>query len=136
MKNILIDTNGYIAFKKGVPEAVEIIKLADNIGFSVVVLGELLAGFVCGGRETTNRTELGDFLSSPRVCVYSPDDGTAEFYARIFKQLKQDGRPIPTNDLWIAATALQRGYGVFTYDRHFTAIKNLITISSSGQLYP
>lgn len=136
MKNILVDTNGYSAFKKGMSEAVEIIRLAASIGFSTIVLGELLAGFVCGSREANNRKELGDFLSSPRVRLHQPDDVTAEFYAKIFKQLRQDGRPIPTNDLWIAATSLQHGYGVFTHDDHFTAIDNLITITRSDQLYP
>lgn len=136
MKKIFIDTNGYSAFKRGNEDAVEIIRLAENIGLTTIVLGELLAGFICGSREADNRKELGDFLRSPRVKLHHPDEETAEFYASIFKQLKQDGNPIPTNDLWIAATALQHGYGMFTYDNHFSNINNLITITRSEHLYP
>ena len=135
MKKILIDTNGYSAFKRGFEEAVEIVRLSEDIGLTTIVLGELLAGFICGSREAVNRRELGDFLCSPRVQLHHPDDGTAEYYATIFKQLKQDGKPLPTNDLWIAATALQYGYRIFTYDKHFSNINNLITITRKEQLY-
>ena len=136
MKKILLDTNAYAAFKNGADDAIELIRLAENIGISVIVLGELLAGFVVGGREAQNRHELNDFLSSPRVSLLEIDDETTDYYATIFKQLRREGRPIPTNDLWIAATALQNGYAVFTYDKHFSAVNNLITCRRPNDILP
>lgn len=136
MKKILLDTNAYAAFKNGKVEAVELLQLAENIGISVIVLGELLAGFILGEKERRNRQELNDFLSSPRVSLFVIDDETTEHYARIFKQLRTDGSPIPTNDLWIAATALQHGCAVFTYDKHFKAVDNLITCEIPSDILP
>ncbi len=136
MKKILLDTNAYAAFKNGNKDAIEIVRIAEQIGISSIVLGELIAGFILGNREETNRKELSDFLCSPRVSMLLIDNETSEYYARIFQQLRMKGQPIPTNDLWIAATATQHGFTVFTYDKHFSDIDNLITCHSPGQLYP
>jgi tRNA(fMet)-specific endonuclease VapC len=136
MRKILLDTNAYVAFKNGNQDAIEIIRLAAEIGMSLVVLGELLAGFVAGGKEMKNRQELDKFLSSPRITIIPIDEETPEFYARIFKQLKVDGQLIPINDLWIAASALQHGYAVLTYDKHFSAVKNLITCRTPAEIVP
>ena len=126
MRNILLDTNAYAAFKQGVPDAVEMIRHTSMIGVSSVVLGELLSGFALGSREAVNRQELNLFLDSPRVEVFPVDDRTAEYYAKIYQTLRNKGQPIPTNDMWIAATALQHGLAVFSYDRHFQAVDGLI----------
>ncbi len=136
MKKILLDTNAYVAFKNGRDDAVDVIRLAEKVGISVIVLGELLAGFVIGGKEARNRQELNEFFSSPRVSLFMIDDETTEYYARIFRQLRKDGLPIPTNDLWIAATALQHGCAVFTYDKHFLAVNNLIICQTPSDLLP
>lgn len=136
MRKILLDTNGYVAFKKGSEDAVEIMRLAEEIYISVVVLGELLAGFVLGGHEGRNRKELSEFLSSPRVYILMIDTETTEFYARIFSQLRKKGQPIPTNDLWLAATALQHGYGVFSFDKHFSAVENLLVCRTPNDMLP
>jgi len=136
MKKILLDTNAYAAFKNGNEEAVEIVRIAEQIGFSSIVLGELISGFILGNREELNRKELSEFLCSPRVSMLMVDNETSEYYARIFQQLRRQGQPIPTNDLWIAAAAIQHGFTVFTYDKHFSNIDNLITCQSSGTLYP
>lgn len=86
----------------------------------------LLAGFRCGSKEQQNRDELDLFFDSPRVDLLAIDDGTAEFYAQIFAELKERGRPIPTNDLWLAASALQHGLALATYDEHFKNISGLL----------
>jgi len=134
MKKILLDTNGYVAFKKGDKDALRIIQKAATIGFSVIVLGELLAGFTAGSKESTNREELKTFLDSPRVVLLSVSETTSEFYAKVFSGLKQKGKPIPTNDLWIAATALEHGYAIFTYDHHFEEIDGLLIGSKPSDL--
>lgn len=136
MKSLLLDTNLYVAFKRGDDDAVELLRLADEVHLSTVVLGELLAGFAAGSRERRNREELTAFLESPRVRIDAVDEGTADFYGRIFALLRRKGRPIPTNDLWIAATALQHGLVLATRDDHFAAIEGLATASTPSQLLP
>jgi len=136
VKRILFDTNAYVAFKRGDPGAVEVVRLADRIGMNAVVLGELLAGFAGGSHVERNRRELAEFLGSPRVEVLLLGSGTAEHYARAFQSLRRRGRPIPTNDLWIAATALEHGYAVYTHDEHFQAIEGLVTGKTPAAFLP
>ena len=136
MKSLLLDTNMYVAFKRGDDDAVELLRLADEVHLSTVVLGELLAGFAAGSRERRNREELTAFLESPRIRIDAVDEGTADFYGRIFALLRRKGRPIPSNDLWIAATALQHGLVLATRADHFAAIEGLATAKTPSQLLP
>lgn len=126
MKRIIIDTNFYAAFKKNEPDAVNLLKRVEYIGINSVILGELLAGFRCGVREQENRMQLDQFLDSARVDTITLDEETSEFYAQVFSGLRQKGRPIPSNDLWLAASALQHGLAVATYDDHFRHINGLL----------
>lgn len=126
MKKIQIDTNSYAAFKRNNPVALEILRTAEYIGISVVVLGELLGGFKGGSKEKKNIEELNKFLDSPRVYVLQIDEETAEFYARIYWGLKKKGKPIPSNDMWVAASAMRHGLSLFTFDEHFNLIDGLI----------
>ena len=126
MKRIIIDTNFYVAFKRNDAEAVNLLQRADYIGVNTVILGELLAGFRCGNRERENRLELDQFLDSARVYIVVVDDQTSEFYAQVFSELRRIGRPIPSNDLWLAASALQHGLALATYDDHFKYISSVL----------
>ena len=125
VRNLLLDTNAYAAFKRGAEDAIEIIRHAPRIGISVVVLGELLAGFAAGTREATNRRELQQFLRSDRVILLTVDGDTSERYSVVYLNLRRKGRPIPTNDLWIAASALQHDLAVFSYDDHFQHVDGI-----------
>lgn len=136
MKRLLLDTNTYVAFKRGDDDAVELLRLADEVHVSTVVLGELLAGFAAGSRERRNREELTAFLDSPRVSIDAVDEGTADSYGRVFALLRRKGRPIPTNDLWIAATALQHGLVLATRADRFAAIEGLATAKTPSELLP
>jgi len=69
VKRILLDTNAYTAFKKGDRSAVEIIRAVETVGFSTVVLGELLSGFAAGRRAAGNRAELAELLVTSGLCV-------------------------------------------------------------------
>jgi tRNA(fMet)-specific endonuclease VapC len=116
---LAIDTNRYTDFARGDEHALERLRHAERVYLSFVVLGELRAGFLCGSRSERNEANLTRFLDSPRVDVLYPDEQTTHQYARLFRQLRAQGTPIPTNDLWTAALAVQHGLHLFARDRHF-----------------
>jgi tRNA(fMet)-specific endonuclease VapC len=122
---VAVDTNAYAAFKRGQAEALAVLRAAPDILISTIVLGELLAGFAAGSREARNREELAQFISTPRVRVAHVSEVTADSYALTYAQLRRKGKPIPTNDLWIAASALEHGAALLTFDAHFSAIDGL-----------
>lgn len=125
MRPVALDTNAYAAFKRGEAEVLAVLRAAPDILVSTIVLGELLAGFAAGSREARNRQELAQFISTPRVRVAPLSEVAADSYALIYAQLRRKGKPIPTNDLWIAASALEHGAALLTLDAHFAAIDGL-----------
>ncbi len=125
MKNILLDTNAYDEFLSGHPKVLDIISQSEWIHFSIFVMAELLAGFRGGTKEELNKQYLAVFLDKPGVNILEAGMVTAEYFALIKDQLKKDGRPIPLNDIWIAAHAMQTASIVITHDRHFGYIKGL-----------
>jgi predicted nucleic acid-binding protein len=125
---LLIDTNVYTAFKNNHASVVSIMQRADRILMNATVLGELLSGFKLGAREDRNQAELERFLDAPRVRFVPVDEASAGFYAEVYKGLRQKGRPIPTNDIWIAASAFQHGASVCTLDAHFRTIDGLLVV--------
>jgi tRNA(fMet)-specific endonuclease VapC len=125
MRPLAIDTNAYAAFKRGDEVIVDVLKHAPDILVCATVLGELLAGFAAGRRESTNRRELKLFIDSPRVRVVACTSATADAYARIYAALRSQGRPIPTNDMWIAASCLEHGAALLTLDAHFAQVGGL-----------
>lgn len=131
MKSVLIDTNIYSLAMKGDALVVDALRKIDRIGFSVISIGELFSGFKGGRREIRNREELDFFLDSPRVVIHPVDDETADFYASILNELKAAGTPIPTNDIWIAATVFQHGYKLLSMDKHFNMIPGLFRFRKS-----
>lgn len=81
-----------------------------------------------GNRETVNRDDLDRFLESERVRVASLDAETGQRYAEIVVYLREQGSPIPTNDIWIAATAMQWGLRVLTSNEHFARLPQISVI--------
>jgi predicted nucleic acid-binding protein len=126
MTRFLLDTSAYIAAKKNHPAVAEILVHADEIAVNPIVLGELRAGFLQGSKTETNERELRAFLESPRVVVHLVDEETADRYAIIRTALKKAGTPISTNDVWIAASAMQHGLPVLTSDADFQKIPQVI----------
>ena len=129
MSKILIDTNVYLHAMLGDEKVISVLRQAAIIGISAISIGELLSGFKGGNREKENQSELKEFLDSSRVRLYAIDEDTAEFYAEILNQLRRAGTPIPTNDIWISAAALQHGLRLFSMDRHFDNIAGLLHIA-------
>ncbi len=99
---------------------------AEEICVTPVVLGELLAGFMKGSHRAKNERQLQEFLSSPRVNVLGMDGETAVRYAVILHALRSAGTPIPANDLWIAASAMQHGLRILTTDSHYLRIPQVV----------
>lgn len=127
MRTILLDTNAYIRFLAGDEKVLTCLAQAGRVGLSIFVLGELLAGFRAGTRDKQNREILGRFLAKPSVAVLDATRETAECFGLIKAALKKSGRPIPLNDVWIAAQALEAGAVLVTYDTHFAAVPGLRT---------
>jgi predicted nucleic acid-binding protein len=126
-RKVMMDTSAYVAFLRGNPGVKEAAQEADEIVLNPVVLGELRAGFLMGRNEKRNRAILKDFLSSPRVIIAEIDEETSERYAVVVHSLRMKGTPIPTNDLWIAASAMQHGLRVLTTDKHYLEVPQIIT---------
>lgn len=131
---MLLDTNAYVAVVSGHVEAREIVDRAWSVAVSSIVIGELLAGFEAGVRLSENLRALRDFLRATNVLVLDVSRSTAEHYGRIYKLLRDTGHPIPQNDLWIAASALEHSLALFTYDRHFDCVPGLRRGSTVGEL--
>ncbi len=126
MMRILLDTAAYSAFKRGHPEVKLALQQAEEIALNPVVLGELLAGFMVGEQRTRNERDLRTLLSSPRVRIFTIDDDTAARYAVIINALRAAATPVPTNDVWIGATAMQHGLRIVTTDAHFLKVTQVI----------
>ncbi|MEK6742582.1 MAG: type II toxin-antitoxin system VapC family toxin [Nitrospirota bacterium] len=131
MRYLSIDTNVYVAFKNNDADTIEVFRTCDTIGVDIAVIAELYAGFSLGSREAKNRRELETFLNTPRVEMLEHNLETAEYYALIVKKLKAKGKPIPTNDIWIAANALRHGMALYSFDRHFKEIDGLLLVGKN-----
>jgi tRNA(fMet)-specific endonuclease VapC len=123
---VALDTNRYVDLCKGVPETVEILETAQAIILPFVVLGELRAGFAHGRRQAENEQTLRRFLLKDGVVVLYPDEQTTHHYAAVFRQLRKQGTPIPTNDMWLAALVLQHSLVLHDRDRHFDNLPQLV----------
>jgi tRNA(fMet)-specific endonuclease VapC len=125
---VAVDTNRYVDLCKGLDETIEILEQAEEILIPFVVLGELRAGFVHGRREAENERVLRRFLLKDGVRVMFADDQTTHHYASVFRQLRKQGTPIPTNDMWIAALVLQHNLVLHARDKHFDHLPQLILV--------
>jgi predicted nucleic acid-binding protein len=115
----LLDTSGYSGLTKGDPEILETLSHAERVFVPSIVLGELHSGFRRGNRREENERLLQRFLRKPSVSVVDVTADTAERYAEIDVFLFAKGKPIPRNDVWIAALALEHGCVLITRDAHF-----------------
>jgi len=131
VSRVLLDTSAYSAFMRGDVAVKERLQTADAIYLNSVVLGELRVGFLRGRARQKNEDRLRQLLSSSRVSIVAVDDETAERYAVILNGLWTAGTSIPTNDIWIAASAMQYGLTVVTTDAHFLKIPQILVSHSS-----
>ena len=122
---ILPDSNAYSNYSRGNQRIGEIMWAADEIFMSAIVVGELLAGYRGGSRFEINSAELRSFLANPNVSVVPVSAATADYYAIISASLRAKGRPIPTNDIWIAAHAMETGADLVSADSHFENVDEI-----------
>ena len=125
---LAIDTSRYSDLMRGVPEVVQAVESATSVHIPFVVLAELRAGFALGRSGAENERYLTQLLMVPDVSVLYADDQTTRQYASVVRQLRRQGTPIPTNDIWIAALVLQHGLALCDRDRHFDALPQLMRI--------
>ena len=122
---VLLDTNRYVDFCAGEPGVVEVLVRANAVLLPFVTLAELRAGFRCGTVGRRNEAVLVRFLAKPRVSVLFSDEQTTHIYAGLYAQLRAQGTPIPTNDLWVAALAVQHDLLLCSRDAHFDHLPQL-----------
>jgi tRNA(fMet)-specific endonuclease VapC len=123
---LALDTNRYSDMCRGTAEVVELVERADAVFLPFVVVAELRAGFALGTRSAENEQVLRRFLMKPGVGLLFADEQTLHHYAVVFRQLRRQGTPIPTNDLWIGALVLQHELVLCDRDRHFDHLPQII----------
>jgi tRNA(fMet)-specific endonuclease VapC len=128
VSRIVIDTNAYSALMGGDTRIVDILAKAEAVLLTPIVIGELLDGFAGGNKDKENREILGRFRIKPRAIMVPITDETSEWFASIKRQLRKKGRPIPINDVWIAASCMEHGSQLLTFDSHFEEIDGLIRV--------
>lgn len=126
LPRVALDTNRLTDLLRGDITLAEHLEICEEVWIPLVVLGEIKAGFHGGNQPQRNDLLLRKLLGKPTFNVLMPTRETAEYYARIYVQLKRTGHPVPDNDLWIAALALEHDLTLVTRDRHFEKIPQLM----------
>jgi len=122
---LALDTNRYTDLCRGDESVVKAVENADEVLLPFIVIGELRAGFAVGKQGLRNDAVLRRFLLKSGVEVLYADDQTTHHYAAVYRQLRKQGTPIPTNDMWIAALVLQHSLILLARDTHFDALPQL-----------
>jgi len=125
---VALDTNRYVDLCKGIAETMALLEDASAVVLPFVVLGELRAGFANGRRQAENEQILRRFLLKDGVHLLFADDQTTHHYASLYRQLRKQGTPIPTNDMWIAALVLQHNMVLHDRDKHFDRLPQLVRV--------
>ena len=124
----MLDSGAYSAFMRGSQRVREIVQDAEEILISAVVVGELLYGFRQGQHTEERTAQLRSFLDRPYVSFVPAGPVTADRYARIMEPLRARGIQIPTNDVWIAAHAMETGADLVSADSHFGHIDQVVWV--------
>ena len=125
---IALDTNRYVDLCRGVEETARLVATAEKVYLPFVVMAELRAGFALAKRSADNEGILRRFLLKEGIEVLYADDHTTVNYASLFRQLRVQGTPIPTNDIWIAALVLQSNAALHDRDGHYDRLPQLVRV--------
>ena len=121
----ILDTSAYSAFNRGNAKLKPFFKGDAALLLTIFVVSELKAGFAAGNQRSANESLLQRFLDSPNVQLILPTLRTAEIFASLFADLRQQGTPIGTIDIWIAASVIEHGSKLVTLDADFKHVKGL-----------
>lgn len=124
MNGKLIDTNVIIRFFKGETELFSLFDNLESLFVSSISVGELMYGAALSKKSDFNRENYVAFCE--QMHVLAPDGEVAKKYGIIKAELKAKGRPIPENDIWIAATALAANLSLVTADSDFSHVRGLV----------
>ena len=122
---LLLDTSRLSDALSEVDDVLEQLESAEALHVPAIALGEIRSGFLRGRRQADNEKRLSWFLSQNGVFTLSVDGPVSHRYAVLHQVLRKRGRPIPTNDLWIAAIAVEHGLVLYTRDAHFESVPGL-----------
>jgi tRNA(fMet)-specific endonuclease VapC len=117
-----LDTSAYSHLKRGDARVADLLDRAEWVGVPCIALGELHAGFRKGSRQKQNEAELEEFLADPIIEQLPVDGEVAHIFADIVMDLRRRGTPLPTNDIWIAATCARAGATLISFDAHFRKV--------------
>lgn len=129
LPRLALDTNAYRALDDGNPKLSHHIKVVAQIGLPIIVLGELYYGIFSGNKQEDNLLNLHRFLALPRLELLHIGNDTARIFGEIASELRQKGKPIQQDDMWIAAICKQYGYTLATADKGFAEITGLEILS-------
>ena len=129
---LLPDTNVCSALFRGHHALIDRVRHADQVLISAIVAGELLFGFRHGSHYEGNARIFERFVANPYVAFLPVTLVTADRYARIATSLRRKGRPLPDNDIWIAAHAMESGADLLSFDRHFAHVDGLAWVHPEG----
>ena len=122
---ILVDSNRFIDFCADEPGVVDAFEQAALLVIPFVVLAEIRAGAAVMKRGDSQVRVLNELLQQPGVRVAHSTDTTAHHYAAVYARLRKAGTPIPTNDIWIAAIAIEHSLVLYSRDAHFDLIPSI-----------
>ncbi len=117
---MILDTNALSAAADREPAALEVVASAERLAVPVIVLGEYRLGIAQSRRRTNYENWLREWIAA--VTVLDIDEETTHHYAAIGLELRRMGKPIPANDLWIAALCRQHALPLVSRDRHFDLV--------------
>jgi tRNA(fMet)-specific endonuclease VapC len=120
---VIVDTNAVSALADGDPKAIRVFLRSGTSSLPVIVLGEYRYGIAQSRHKKRYEAWLGRFIQDSKVLIIDPE--TTVHYATIRVELRKNGRPIPSNDVWIAALALQHAQPILSRDEHFDTISGL-----------
>jgi predicted nucleic acid-binding protein len=123
---VALDTNRLTDLFRDDVALARYLQRCSEVWVPLIVLGEIKAGFYDGTERRLNEAVLRKFMAESTVGILLPGHETAEQYARLVIQLKRAGTPIPDNDIWIGALALEHNLTLITRDQHFDRIPQLL----------
>ena len=129
---LVLDTSAYSRFRAGDSRVHDLLSSAEVVLMPATVLGELHGAFEFGSRAKENRVTLAEFLAEPFVKVVATTADVARQYGRVYAALRKAGQPIPANDMWIAAAAIDQGACLLTFDRDFEHVNGLDRVILEG----